>query len=299
MITQLSLELVGHTVDRGRHVVGLGVRPEGLPRDVQRRLDPLDTVGPRVVLADELQIDAGGARLHALERSELVAGGLPHLVGDREPSARERQVHALVRRSCSVGRALRRLTWSFPPHPPAGAFAGARLRPDSRPLSPGGGAGLTSKPRHAQRPRVALRGSFRPRLASTTGDGPRATTDPDEGPDEYRHVGPSRRSARAATTSDHLRRAALEQHLGAGGRGRPGREHVVDEQHVSGDGRPIAHGERATHRGTPRRPRLAWPAVLDESRRRRSLRAGRPSSRPTTTARTPAWSNPRSPSVAG
>src|SRR5205085_12320312 len=46
-------------------------------------------------------------------------------------------------------------------------------------------AGLTSKPHHAQRPRVALRGSFRLRLASTTGDDPRATTDPDESPTEY------------------------------------------------------------------------------------------------------------------
>ena len=53
--------------------------------------------------------------------------------------------------------------------------SGAPARPDvdvSPSLQPGppvgpGRAGLTSKPHHAQQPRVALRGSFRLRLAST------------------------------------------------------------------------------------------------------------------------------------
>jgi hypothetical protein len=58
MITELPLELVGHAIDRGRHIVGLGVSPERLPGDVQRSLDPLHAVGARVVLADELEIDA-------------------------------------------------------------------------------------------------------------------------------------------------------------------------------------------------------------------------------------------------
>src|SRR5437867_3338816 len=46
-----------------------------------------------------------------------------------------------------------------------------RLSAFSRPDPLGGPpeAGLTSKPHHAQRPTVALRGSFRLRLASTTG----------------------------------------------------------------------------------------------------------------------------------
>src|SRR4029453_6951778 len=57
-------------------------------------------------------------------------------------------------------------------------------------------AGLTSKPRHAQRPRVALRGSFRPRLAATTGDGLPATPDPGEAPPEYRHQASSLRTLR-------------------------------------------------------------------------------------------------------
>src|SRR5205823_11171387 len=43
-----------------------------------------------------------------------------------------------------------------------------RLAPSPDRIAPIG-AGLTSKPHHAQRPTVALRGSFRLRLASTTG----------------------------------------------------------------------------------------------------------------------------------
>src|SRR5438477_12093761 len=74
-----------------------------------------------------------------------------------------------------------------------------RLAPSPDRIAPIG-AGLTSKPHHAQRPRVALRGSFRLRLASTTGDDPRATTDPDESPVEYservpRLISPERPSA--------------------------------------------------------------------------------------------------------
>src|SRR5207247_6669738 len=65
------------------------------------------------------------------------------------------------------------------------------------------GAGLTSKPRHAQRPTVALRGSFRPRLASTTGEVPRATTDPDVGPSDDRHD----RAERATWARDRGTRA--------------------------------------------------------------------------------------------
>src|SRR5205823_13255954 len=42
-----------------------------------------------------------------------------------------------------------------------------RLAPSPDRIAPIG-AGLTSKPHHAQRPTVALRGSFRLRLASTT-----------------------------------------------------------------------------------------------------------------------------------
>ncbi len=77
----------------------------------------------------------------------------------------------------SIG--LRVLTWSFTPHLPAAVSVGhagsTRLSGDATTHftgSPGDRsghlkAGLTSKPRHAQRLKDALRGSFRPRLAST------------------------------------------------------------------------------------------------------------------------------------
>ena len=64
------------------------------------------------------------------------------------------------------------------------------------------------------RPMVALRGSFRPRLASTTGEDPRATTDPVESPFEYSH-GPCPANARAAvstTTSWTPARASASAH---------------------------------------------------------------------------------------
>ena len=84
----------------------------------------------------------------------------------------------------------------FAPTPACGG--GRRPRGDGLAPSPGPvarpGAGLTSKPRHARRPMVALRGSFRPRLASTTGEDPRATTDPVESPFEYSQA-PSRERA--------------------------------------------------------------------------------------------------------
>ena len=75
-----------------------------------------------------------------------------------------------------------RLTWSLTPHSPAAGLAARRRRPPAalrRPLRPhppvaarpresgASGAGLTSKSHHARQPRVALRGSFRLRLAST------------------------------------------------------------------------------------------------------------------------------------
>ena len=78
-----------------------------------------------------------------------------------------------------------RLTWSLTPHSPAarvthrhrrhGGMPPAQRRPhgtrrlvSARPRQPGTPrAGLTSKPHHAQRPQVALRGSFCLRLAST------------------------------------------------------------------------------------------------------------------------------------
>jgi hypothetical protein len=81
---------------------------------------------------------------------------------------------------------LLRLTWSLTPHSPAAALTDRRWRlhtsrriaqhlracplctvslGDRRPVRQW--AGLTPKPHHAQQQRVALRGSFRLRLAST------------------------------------------------------------------------------------------------------------------------------------
>src|ERR1019366_8683218 len=77
----------------------------------------------------------------------------------------------------SIG--LRVLTWSFTPHLPTAVSVGhagsTRLSGDATTHFTGSPedrsghleAGLTSKPRHAQRLKDALRGSFRPRLAST------------------------------------------------------------------------------------------------------------------------------------
>ena len=125
------------------------------------------------------------------------------------------------------------------------------------------------------RPRVALRGSFRPRLASTTGEDPRATTDPDEGPSEYRHA-PDAANARAAVSRWTCVHAGAHEGLGARGRGGAGRQHVVDQ-----DGRGAGHGrtpaerlERAAHRHPPLRAgRRACGAVA--TARRSSRRTGR------------------------
>ena len=146
MIAELTLELVGQPIDRRRHVVGLRVGSERLAGDVERCLDPLHPVGTRIMLADELEVDPGGSGLQTLEMCQLVTCRLPHLVGDLQAPAREGQIHArsiAIRRFLlfhSLGRALRRLTWSFPPHPPAGALATGRE--DRRlPPSPARGAG--------------------------------------------------------------------------------------------------------------------------------------------------------------
>ena len=93
--------------------------------------------------------------------------------------APSRQARRAVQSGCV------RLTWSLTPHSPAARVtrrhrrpggcrrtqrhhAGAHRLVSARPRQPGTRrAGLTSKPHHAQRPQVALRGSFRLRLAST------------------------------------------------------------------------------------------------------------------------------------
>lgn len=49
----------------------------------------------------------------------------------------------------------------------------------------------------------------------------------------------------------HFGHPGRQQRLGAGGRGRPGREHVVDEQHVRGRLDAPWHDERSSHGGAP------------------------------------------------
>ena len=110
---------------------------------------------------------------------------------------------------CEIARSVGsvRLTWSLTPHSPAGELArlaGAARGPcpavaaavaPSPPRAHGGRrrrAGLTPKPHHAQQPRVALRGSFRLRLASTCNHRPARS------PWQCRPV-PSPRSSSTAT----------------------------------------------------------------------------------------------------
>ena len=65
------------------------------------------------------------------------------------------------------------LTWSLAPHSPAESLQPRSAVQDHAHFSPLEGAGLTPKPHHAQQPLVALRGSFRLRLASTFNHRPR------------------------------------------------------------------------------------------------------------------------------
>ncbi len=46
----------------------------------------------------------------------------------------------------------------------------------------------------------------------------------------------------------HARRTVCEQHLRARGRGRPGGEHVVDQEHVTRHGHTVSDSERPAHR---------------------------------------------------
>ena len=87
-------------------------------------------------------------------------------------------IHVQFPRFVLFRSGVARLTWSLPPHPPAGRFApknsvspllllsGAPLIRFSIPNSASFLAGLTSKPHHAHRNFCGLRGSFCLRLAS-------------------------------------------------------------------------------------------------------------------------------------
>src|SRR5512143_1847744 len=163
MVAELTLQLLPDPVDRRRHVLGFGLGEEGLAGDPQRRLDALGPVHLRVVLADQLEVQGHGPRLDPLERGELVLRDLAHLVGDRDPAAREGHLHRWV----LLVRLHVRLGWAppadlvFDPTPacrddrPVAWTSVATELPSSRDAVPGAAAGLTSKPRHAQPPTVA------------------------------------------------------------------------------------------------------------------------------------------------
>jgi hypothetical protein len=122
---------------------------------------------------------------------------------------------AMARLGCA------RLTWSLAPHPPAEEVAARRRRPFRRAaryrqhvprpygtrddrlrsfstscrLPARKWAGLTSKSHHAQQPRVALRGSFRLRLASTCNHRPGRNPHSDVTPSTPR-ISPTRHDRR-------------------------------------------------------------------------------------------------------
>src|SRR5439155_2402361 len=95
MIAQLPLELVLHPVDRSGNVFGFGLGPEGLPRDPQRRLDTFESIDPRMVFVDELDVDTRRAWLEAFQRSQLPLGRHADVLGDPHAAAGEAQIHPL------------------------------------------------------------------------------------------------------------------------------------------------------------------------------------------------------------
>src|SRR5206468_12710919 len=117
------------------HVVGLGLRAEGLARDPERGLDPFEAVDPGVMLVDQLEVDPGRSRLEAFQGGQLPLGGQADVLGDLHASAGEAQIHPFG--TPRSGWARVRLTWSLSPHSPAGALArspGRPRQPNSRPL---------------------------------------------------------------------------------------------------------------------------------------------------------------------
>ena len=153
------------------------------------------------------------------------------------------------------------------------------------------GAGLTSKPRHAHRPRVGLRGSLRPRLASTAGDRfPGATTDPDASP--WPSIGRGRRAeetARAAVSSPTAWAPASSSTLAHA----PPVAPVVSTSSTSRT-RPETPSAANTPRIASRRAAAPRRACGPGSpRRRTSGTAGTPSRGATARASARAWSYPR------
>ena len=142
------------------------MRPQHAPPNLADDLDAMGRVAayPRVVFLDDLDLEAPDPSIQAGDLAQLPLSGLPVPVGDVGSPALEYEFHV-----SAPGWAPAWLTWSLAPHSPAEGVAAddGGLAPSPGRVAPPG-AGLTSKPHHAQRPTVALRGSFRLRLASTT-----------------------------------------------------------------------------------------------------------------------------------
>jgi hypothetical protein len=276
MIAELPFELLGDVVEGRAHIGGFGVRSEGPPGDEDGGLDQLQAVGRTgVMLGDELDLEPHQSWLESFQPSQLVFRLRPDLIRHGEAPTREGQLQrrsplAMDLMALLLGRVCSRpadLVFS-----PTLACGDVRRRPeaippttDSHPLPYG--AGLTSKPLHARRPMVVLRGSFRPRLASTTGVVPRATTDPDGS--TLSSIGTPIGASRTARwwrairerparghQMDRLGPSVRERRRARGG-GRVGGQHVVHQQDRSRRRAASERGEGAGHRREPLLPGTA------------------------------------------
>src|SRR3989442_10237230 len=158
-------------------------------------------------------------------------------------------------------------------------------------------AGLTPKPHHAQQPRVALRGSFRLRLASTCRSRSGATTDPHAAIREYRQARALTLPARSACCrpSEDQAHEPVDQLLDwrlVGARGHLGSE-TVDNLGADGgdprgpDGRPVRRSRfHLSHTPNVGGPRQALEPTAAESHppQRPALRGVRPALAATTEA---------------
>jgi hypothetical protein len=196
----LTFQTLHHLVEGGLDVAALADGPVGPARGRTGDLHPPATVDSLAGMLDDLDFHPDGFGRQARDLAQFLLGRSPDLVGDPGATSLEDEIHCFRyipsegtwRKRCSGPADL-----VFGPTLACGGVHGprGRLAPSPSRADPAG-AGLTSKPHHARRPIVALRGSFRLRLASTTGELPRATTVPGRSVTEYSN-GPE--GARRAT----------------------------------------------------------------------------------------------------
>jgi hypothetical protein len=108
MVPDLAFETLRHHVERGFHVLGLGVGTVGLPRRRGHRLHPVDPAAPWVLLGGHHDLETGQPGLDPLEPGELVLRGLPEALGHAFPATDEDELHllsrALTARACRAER---------------------------------------------------------------------------------------------------------------------------------------------------------------------------------------------------